>query len=58
MYWLPMWVTAVGSLARAEHDILGVIILDVIWPIQVAIVVEEPCCDLKILSWAKISLLT
>ena len=44
---------AVGSPAGAEHDFWGAIIFDVFWPIQAAIVVREPLCDLKILSWAE-----
>ena len=44
---------AVGSPAGAEHDFWGAIIFDVFWPIQAAIVVWGPQCDLKILSWAE-----
>ena len=46
-------VTFVGSPARAECELLGMI-LDVFWPVQLAIVVGEPLCDLRIPSWALI----
>ena len=51
--WLITNVIAVGSPAGAEHNFLGAIIFDVFWPTQAAIVVWEPQCDLKILSWAE-----
>ena len=47
--WLVASLTAVRSLARVEHDILGMI-LDVFWPVQAAVVVGEPLCDLEIPS--------
>ena len=37
-------ITSVGSPARAEHDVLGVI-LGVFLPIQATFVFEEPVCD-------------
>ena len=39
--WLVANVTPVGSAARAEIDILGMI-LDIFWPIQAVFVVREP----------------
>ena len=49
--WLVTNVTALGSpaSAREESDIFWVII-DIFWPIQVAIVAREHLCDLKIPS--------
>ena len=47
--WLITNATSVGPPARAEHDILGMI-LDVIRPVQPAIVVKEPLCDMEIHS--------
>ena len=48
--WLLTNVTSVTSLAGAEGDFFDVI-LNVFWPIQAALVVEEPLCDLGIDSW-------
>ena len=48
-------VTSVGPPARAERETLGVI-WDIFWPIEAAFVVGEPLCDLKIPSWALITL--
>ena len=42
-------MTSVGSPARAERDILGVI-LDVLWPIQSAFVARVPLCDVGVPS--------
>ena len=42
-------VTPVRSPARAERDILGMV-LDVFWPIQDTFVVGEPLCDVGISS--------
>ena len=47
--WLIANETAVRSPARAECDIVGVI-LDVFWPIQAIFVVGEPLCDVRIPS--------
>ena len=43
--WLVTDVTPVGSLDRAERDIL-VMTLDAFCPVQAAIVIGEPLCDL------------
>ena len=48
--------TPVVSPDRAERDIYGVII-DVFWPIQDALVVEEPLCDVGTPSQALIPVL-
>ena len=42
--WLVANVTPVRPPARAEHDILGML-LDAFWPIQAAFVVGELLCD-------------
>ena len=42
-------VTPVRSPARAEHEIMGMI-LDVSWPIQATYVVEQPLYDVAIPS--------
>ena len=47
--WLVTDVTSVGSPARVERAIFGVI-LGVFWPIQAVFVVGEPLCDLGINS--------
>ena len=47
--WLIADATAVGSPARAESE-LSWMTLDVLWPIQSAIEVGEPPCDLEIPS--------
>ena len=49
--WLIANETAVRSPARAECDIVGVI-LDVFWPIQAISVAEKALCDVGIPSWA------
>ena len=43
-------VTVAGSPDRAEHAILGMMILSVFWPIQAAFVVGEPLCVVGIPS--------
>ena len=48
---LVVHVTSVGSPARAEHEILG-ILLHVFRPIQATFVVREALCDLEIPSRA------
>ena len=45
--WLIANVTSVGFPARAEREMLR-LILDIIWPIQAAIVAGETVCDLGI----------
>ena len=47
--------TSVGSLARAQSDMFGVILT--FWPIQATFVAKEPLCDLGIPSRALITLL-
>ena len=47
--WLVADVTAVGSPARGEHDIVWVMLV-VFSPIQAVFVVEEPFCDAGIPS--------
>ena len=51
--------TPAGSPARAKCDIRIMYGGDfgLLWPIQAAIVVGEPLCDLGIPSWALITLL-
>ena len=55
--WLVANVTPVGSPARAEHDVLGLLLLDVGWPIQAIFLVEKSLCDIAIPSWVLVSLL-
>ena len=45
--WLIVPVTASGSPARAEYEILKMIVC-IFWSIQAAIVVGGPLCDLEI----------
>ena len=47
--WLVTDVTAVESHDRVEREILGMV-LDVFQPVQIALVVEEPLCDMGIPS--------
>ena len=47
--WLVANATVVGSLDRAEHDILGMI-FDVFWAIQAVLVLGEPLCGVGIPS--------
>ena len=53
--WLAADVTPVGSPAKDERDILGMI-LDVVWPIQASFVVGEPLCDIEISPCSRITL--
>ena len=47
--WLVANEISVGSPARVEHGIFGVI-FDVFWLIQAAFMVGEPICDVRIPS--------
>ena len=48
--WLLTDITPVGSLDRAEHAILGVILVRHFWPFQAIFVVREAFCDVRNLS--------
>ena len=54
--WLVTDVTAIGPPGRAEHAILGVILVGRVFPIQDTFVVAEPLCDVGTFSWALITL--